>query len=197
MSPFITANRHEIEILDPRAVLDTLNKAGNFMEKLLSNDKTILFVGTKPSAKKLIEDFANELKQPYVINRWLGGTLTNFGVVSDRVKYYQDMKKKQKEGEFEKHTKKEQLDISNEIEKLSYKFDGLINLKSAPDAIFLVDPKEEETTILEAKKIDIPVIAVLDTNDNPNEINYPIIANDHNRSSIEWVINYLKSKVIK
>jgi small subunit ribosomal protein S2 len=107
------------------------------------------------------------------------------------------MKKKQKEGEFEKHTKKEQLDISNEIKKLSYKFDGLVNLKSIPDAIFLVDPKAEETSILEAKKVGIPVIAILDTNDNPNEINYPIIANDHNRLSIEWIINYLKNNIIK
>jgi small subunit ribosomal protein S2 len=197
MSPFITANRHEIEILDPRAVLDTLNKAGDFLEKLLSNNKTVLFVGTKPSVKKIIENFANELKQPYVINRWLGGTLTNFGVVSSRIRYYQEMKKKQKEGEFEKHTKKEQLDISNEIKKLSYKFDGLVNLKSIPDAIFLVDPKAEETSILEAKKVGIPVIAILDTNDNPNEINYPIIANDHNRLSIEWIINYLKNNIIK
>ncbi len=198
MAPFISANRHEIDILDARAVIDSLSKAGNFLKKKLSKKNSkVLFVGTKPSVKDLVKDLAEELNQPYVVNRWLGGTLTNFNVVSDRIEYYQEMKKKQKEGKFEKYTKKEQLDFANEIEKLSYKFEGLTNLKTKPDAIFLVDPKEENTAVREARKMNIPIIAILDTNDDPNEINYPIIANDHNRSSVEWVLDELKSKIIK
>jgi small subunit ribosomal protein S2 len=199
MRPFIGANRHEIDILDARAVLDSLEKAESFFEKTLSEKKDglILFVGTSAPAKDTVRETAEELGQPYVVNRWLGGTLTNFNVIKERVNYYQGMSKKEKEGKFEKYTKKERLDFSNEIEKLSYNFNGLVKLNRLPDAVFLVNIKSEETALREAKKTGIPVVAIVDSNDNPKEIDYPIIANDHNKSSIEWILNNLKEKIIK
>jgi small subunit ribosomal protein S2 len=198
MRPFIGANRHEIDILDARAVLDSLEKAESFFEKTLSGKKDglILFVGTSAPAKDTVKKIAEGLEQPYVINRWLGGTLTNFNVIKERVNYYQGMSKKEKEGKFEKYTKKERLDFSNEIEKLSYNFNGLVKLNRLPDAVFLVNIKNEETALREAKKTGIPIVAIVDSNDNLKEIDYPIIANDHNKSSIEWVLNNLKEKVI-
>ncbi len=199
MRPFVGTNRHEMDILDARAVLDSIEKAGHFLEKILSEKKDglILFVGTSAPAKDFVETFSKELNQPYVVNRWLGGTMTNFEVIKERIKYYQDMEKKQKGGEFDKYTKKEQLDFANEIKKLSSNFSGLVNLNRLPDALFLVNIKTEDTALREAKKLNIPVVAIIDSNDNPAEVNHPVIANDHNKSSIEWVLNTLKGRLGK
>lgn len=199
MRPFVGTNRHEMDILDARAVLDSIEKAGSFLENIISDKKEglVLFIGTSAPAKDIVESFSKEFKQPYVVNRWLGGTLTNFDMIKDRIKYYEDMKKKQKEGKFDKYTKKEQLDFANEIKKLSYNFDGLVNLGRLPDALFLVNIKIEDTALKEAKKLGIPVVAIVDSNDNPDEVDYPVIANDHNKSSIEWVLNALKDKLAK
>ena len=195
MRPFIGASRHEIDILDARAVIDSLEKAIAFLKENIHNGARVLFVATVPQVSSLVRRFAEDLKQPYVITRWLGGTLTNFSVIRERAVYYQDLRKKYKLGELEKYTKKEQRQFADEIEKLSQRFDGLEFREKLPDILFIVDTKAHETALKEAQKEKIPVIAVVDSNDDPSEVMYPIIANDHTRSSVEWVLNRISTEL--
>jgi len=191
MRPFIGANRHDVDILDARAVQESLQKAITFLSEVLRTRGSILFVGTTPQTNDLIEALANDLEQPYVTDRWLGGTLTNFDIIRERVEYYQDLRSKHASGELEKYTKKERREFADEIEKLSKHFDGLKRLKELPNAVFIVNIEAHDTALREAQKLDIPIVAIVDSNDNPNEVTYPIIANDHTRSSVEWVLDHV------
>lgn len=195
MRQFIVANRHEINLIDAGVVMNTLDKAAAFLKEILSKGGRVLFVATTPAASNIVRSFAEEYNQPYVIHRWLGGTLTNFEVIRKRVDYYLEMKGKQESGELDKYTKKERTKFSQEISKLSYKFEGLLKLDRLPDAIFVVDAKEHKTAVKEAVDMDIPIVAIIDTDDNPEPITYPIVANDHSSSSISWVIDKLRSKI--
>lgn len=195
MKPYIGGQRNEIEILDPEIVLKSLEKAGQFLKEKLSPGGLILFVGTKPAAKESIKTLAEEFKMPFVIFRWLGGTLTNFKVISQRSNYYQDLKSKKEKGELSKYTKKEQLDFSKEIDKMSRSFEGLANLNRLPDAVFIVDPEESKTAVAEVRKLNIPMVVIMDTNDDPALMEYPIFANDHTKASIEWIFAKIKEAI--
>ncbi|MAF79510.1 30S ribosomal protein S2 [bacterium] len=189
MKPFIGANRNEIELLKPESVINSLQKAIEFLKEKQSRKALILVVGTHPSAHGSIEKLAETFSFPLVTTRWLGGTITNFTVIHERVKEYLDLKSKKEKGELSKYTKKEQLDFTKKLKKMKEKFEGLVRLTKVPDVLFTVDPKEHETAIREAKIKNIPVIALADTDDNPQEIDYPIIANDHAKSSIDWIVD--------
>ncbi|MGC9603479.1 MAG: 30S ribosomal protein S2 [Minisyncoccia bacterium] len=195
MKPYIGGRRNEIELLDPEVVLSSLEKAGQFLKEKLAPGGLVLFVGTKPAAKDSVKAFAEELKMPYVVFRWLGGTLTNFKVLNQRSNYYQDLKSKIEKGELAKYTKKEQLDFAKESAKMSRSFDSLKNLNRLPDAVFAVDPEESKTAVAEARKMNIPVIAIMDTNDDPAPIGYPIFANDHTKSSVDWIFARIKEAI--
>ncbi len=195
MRPFISANRHEIDVLDMQAVLESIENASTFLKETLSKGGLVLFVGTAPSVSKAVKDIADKFNQPYVTHRWLGGTLTNFDVIRKRIDYYIGLKEKQTKGEFEKYTKKEQVKFSDEIAKLSQRFEGLVKLECLPDAIFVVDAGAHTAVVKEANSIGIPVAAVIDSDDNPELITHPLIANDHAKSSVEWVINRVNKKL--
>ncbi len=195
MKPYIGGRRNEIELLDPEISEKSLNVAAEFLKQTAKGGGLILLVGTRPAAKASIRSFAETLKAPYVIFRWLGGILTNFKVLNQRSTYYQDLKSKHEKGELSKYTKKEQLDFAKEVSKLSRVFDGLQSLTRLPDALFVVDIEEHETAVREARKMHIPVVALIDTNDDPISVEYPIFANDHAKASIEWVIEALKKKI--
>ncbi|KKU90803.1 MAG: 30S ribosomal protein S2 [Candidatus Jorgensenbacteria bacterium GW2011_GWA1_48_11] len=195
MRPFIAGNRNEIELLDPEAIFGGLAKAILFLKEKVKAGGSVLLVGTNPAAKSSVLSFAQGFKLPYVVTRWLGGTLTNFAVLNKRKQYYNDLKVKKESGALAKYTKKEQLEFSNEITKLAKFFDGLENLARLPDAIFIVDIKEHETAFREAKKTNVPVVAILDTDDDTDDVAYPIFANDHSKSSIEWVMEKIKEGI--
>ena len=197
MKPFIGANRNEIEILKPESVLGKADKALEFVAEKVKNNALILFVGTQASAKGCIKEIADEFGYPYVITRWLGGTMTNFKILRERTNYYLELKEKGEKGELDKYTKKEQLEFSKELEKLRSKFEGLVNMKKVPDAIFIVDPHIHETAIREALRAEVPIIAIADTNDDPSKIKYPIIANDRAKASITWVCDKIKDTIRK
>ncbi|MEX1013654.1 MAG: 30S ribosomal protein S2 [Candidatus Paceibacterota bacterium] len=197
MRKYIAANRHEIDLLDANAVESALEEATKFLSSVIAKNEHILFVGTMPSSIGSVEKISSELNQPYVKNRWLGGTLTNFKVIRKRIDYYQDLRKQQEEGKLEKYTKKEQVDFAKEIDKLSMNFEGLKTLDKFPGTVFVINPKEHETAVNEAMNKEIPVVAIMDTNDNPDVIDYPILANDHSVSSINWVIETLISNLKK
>lgn len=195
MKGFIGGRRNEIELLDPEAMVQSFNSAIKFLAEKLQNGGLILFVATQPAAKEPMKAMAEEWKMPFVDFRWLGGTLTNFGVMKKRIDYYENLKSKKESGELAKYTKKEQVQFSKEIGKLSRNFYGLKNLTRLPDAVFLVDSVVHKTAVAEANKLRVPVVAVVDTDDNPDLVQYPILANDHARSSIELVLDLIKNEI--
>ncbi|MCX6788807.1 MAG: 30S ribosomal protein S2 [Candidatus Jorgensenbacteria bacterium] len=195
MKPFIALNRNEIDFLDPDSTISSIDDAVEFIAGRLGPEDFMLCIGTTVPARETLLAFAEHFQFPYVITRWLGGTLTNFKVINDRMKYYVDLKAKKEKGELDKYTKKEQLKFSEKIIKLSVSFDGLLKMTKLPAIVFVIDPAVNDTVVKEAKLLKIPVVAILDTNDNPKEINKPIFANDHTKQSIEWVMNKIKTGV--
>lgn len=191
MRPYIGATKNEVELIDPEATFAGLAKAIETMRSVLEKNGTILCVGTAPSARPAVEMFAARFRFPFVTGRWLGGTLTNFSVITARVKYFLEMKEKQATGGLSKYTKKEQLKHSEEIGKMARTFRGLEGFQKHPDLLFVVDAKEHSIAIAEAKIAKIPVVAIVDTDDDPSAVEYPIFANDHAKSSIEWVVGEL------
>ncbi len=192
---FIGAQRNEIEILKPEVVMKRLEKAIEFLKEKRSAGATVLIVGTHVSAHDAVKKIAEIFGFPYVITRWLGGTLTNWSVMKDRIKYYLELKEKKEKGELAKYTKKEQVDFSKELEKLRQKFEGLVSMKKLPDAILVIDPKIHETAIREAKMTKVPIVAIMDTNDDPTDIEYPIPANDRAKTSINWITDKIIEKL--
>lgn len=169
--------------------LKALKSALDFIKETVENNGTILFVGTTGGAKQIIKKIAEKYNFPYVVNRWLGGTLTNFKTLEERVKYLKEMERSKKAGEWEKYTKYEKQKLEIEMLKLEEKFAGLKNMSQLPSALFIVDPKVHDTAVREARRVKIPQIAILDTDDDPTIIDYPIPANDSAKSSIEYILN--------
>lgn len=195
MKAFIFGSRNEIEILHPEKTLESLSQAGEFIKEKIATGGLPLLVATLMPAAGVVEGLAKDFNFPYVRRRWLGGLLTNFKAINERIARYQKLAEQQKSGELGKYTKKEQHQFRKEIEKLSEIFDGLINLKRLPDFLFVVDTVSHVTAIREARKLGIPVVAIIDSDDDPAQIDYPIFASDHTRSSIVWVIEKLKEAI--
>jgi len=197
IKPYISLSRQEIEIFEPTIIWESLQRAKEFIKEKIKNGEKILFVATTSGAKKPISEWAKELQMPYVINRWLGGTLTNFKVISNRLKYYLDLKAKQEKGELTKYSKKEQIIFNKQIQKMAINFEGLENFTELPQAIFIVDPYSHQTALREAKRLKLPIIAILDNDDDPSLIDYPIVANDHAPKSLNWLIEKIKEGLIE
>lgn len=195
MCQYVVGNRNEIELLDPESSWKSVINAAEFLKEKTKDGGLLLLLGTKPASKQAIEEVGKEFGFPYVTNRWLGGTLTNFSVIKKRIEYYQKLKTKLEKGEFEKYTKKEQHKFREEIRKLSGFFEGLLSLKKVPDAILVVDAECHKTAIREANRLNIPVVAIIDTNNDPSPVDVPIIANDHSRESIVWVLDAIKKSL--
>lgn len=167
----------------------------NFIEEIVKNNGTILFVGTMAGAKQGIKKVAEKYNFPFVCNRWLGGTLTNFKTLNNRIKYLKELEEKKKSGEWEKYTKHERKELEKMMSKLEDKFTGLKNISQLPDALFIVDPKIHNTAVREAHRMKIPIIAVLDTDDDPTLVDYAIPANDSAKSSIDYILNKIDQAI--
>lgn len=191
MKPYIFGIRNNVEVFDLEKVREKLNEAEDFLKNLARDGGTVLFVGSKPSAAPLIEKTGAELNMPYSARRWPGGLLTNFEILRKRIDYLEDLKMKKASGELAKYTKKEQLDLSNEIEKLEQKFAGLLLLKKTPDALVIVDPKEEKTATREALKMGIKIVGIMNIDNDPDLVTHPIPANDSANSSIKYILQRL------
>jgi len=192
MKPFIHSTRSGTEIIDLEKTISSLKAAGEFLKGIAASGKAILFVGTTPASRKAIKEFAEKLNYPYVTKRWLGGTLTNFKVISGRVEYFKKLVSDKESGQLSKYTKKEQLMIDRQIEKMKTIFSGIKNMKELPGALLVVDPKEHSTALREARGVGLPVAAILNTNANPGQIDYPIPANDRNQKCVAWILNFLE-----
>lgn len=187
MKPFIFGSRQGVHIIHLEKTQENLQTALETLKGIASRGGVILFVGTKLQAKAAVKKYADACGMPYVINRWLGGTLTNFGQIKQTLKRMKTLKDQRDKGELRKYTKKEQLMISREIEEMEEKFGGIEHITRTPDAIFLIDVKTEKTALKEANVTGIPVIALCDTNVNPDGVAKIIPGNDDALKSIELV----------
>ncbi len=191
MKPYIVSVKNNQTIINLEKTYEMLKKAKEFFKSLLNEQKTILFVNTNPATNDITLEAAKKTNNPYITNRWVGGLLTNFPVISKRIDYYNDLIQKNITGDLEKYTKKEQLKFQKELEDLETLFGGIKDFNKLPDALFVVGGDVHQIAIKEAKKMNIPVIAIVNTNDDISNIDYPIIASDLHRSSVEYITNFL------
>ena len=185
---YVFTTKNKIDVLDLEKTCLLLDEVNKFVETLGRENKILLLVGTKAEAKKITQENAKIINMPYVINRWIGGTLTNFHEIKKRVEKLEKLKEEKERGELEKYTKKERLIIDQEIEKLNMLFSGIITMDKLPSAIFVIDSKHERIAIMEALKINIPVIGLANSDCDLRNIKYPIVANDSSVSSINFFI---------
>jgi small subunit ribosomal protein S2 len=197
MEPFIFTKRNGVHIIDLRKTEKMLVSALEFLGKMAAEDKIVLFVGTKTQVKKPLERAAKDTNMPYVSGKWLGGTLTNFTIIKKVVKKYTGLLEEKESGQLSKYTKKERLDFDREIERLEMKVGGLVTLKRLPDALFVWDIKTEANAVMEAKKKNIPVAAVCDTNTDPTPIKYVIPSNDDATKTIKLLLNVIKDAMVE
>lgn len=195
--PFLFGKRGEIHVIDVAKTRDMLAEAASFVAKLASEGNPVLFVGVKPLARKIVRAQAERCESPYVVNRWIGGMLTNWAAISNmqkRMKRYEDDKAS---GRLAKYTKYEQLEFLQEYDKLNQDIGGIRSLTSGkPGAVFIVDPKYDKTALAEARKLKVPVIALSDSNVDPSKITYPIPANDDALKSIELITKVVADAVL-
>ena len=197
MKPYVFTIRDSVCIIDLEETTKALEKALVFIQKQIKENKIILLVGAKKQAKDLIKKMAQKTELPYVSNRWLGGLLTNFDTIRKRLKKLKELKTQKEAGEFEKFTKKEQLLKDSEIAKLEKNFGGIADLTKLPDALFVVDSIKEKVAVGEARILNIPVIAICDTNADPTFIDYPIPANDDAIKSLEIILGIIEQAICK
>jgi len=195
--PFIFVNRNNVEIIDLNLTLDKLEQAIEFLKNKTKEKATILVVATQPAAREAIEKLTKEFNFSYINSRWIGGLLTNFNILSKRIEYFKKVQADFEKGEFEKYTKKERQKINKNILKMKKLFGGLENLSKKPDVVFIIDLsiKGHRTAVREANRIGVPIVAILDSDDDPNLVAYPIPANDHAKISIDWLINKIIEKL--
>ena len=178
MAPFIFMDRNGIHIIDLQQTVTRLNEAYKFVEQIAAEGGTILFVGTKKQAQEAVAEEASRCGMYYVNHRWLGGMLTNFQTIQLRIRYLRDLETRRDRGDFDRLPKKEVQHLQDDIVRLERILGGIKDMRRLPNAIFIIDTRKERTAVLEARRLEIPIIALADTNSDPDEIDYPIPAND-------------------
>ena len=197
MAKYIFTARNGIYIIDLQKTANEIEKAYQALLEICKNEGKVLFVGTKKQAQEAVMEEANRSGQYYVNQRWLGGTLTNFKTIRKRIKKLQDLYKMEEDGEFEKLPKKEVIKLIAEREKLEKFLGGIKEMKKLPDALFIVDPRKEHNAILEARKLNIPVFGIVDTNCDPDDVDYVIPANDDAIRAVKLVTYVMGNAIIE
>ncbi len=195
MKPFIFTEKNGVHVINLEETQKQLEKALEYVRETVSAGGTVLFVGTKTQAKDIVHDAAVDCGAPFIVSRWLGGTLTNSPSVLGLAKKLRKMKEEKASGELSKYTKKEQLQITREIVRLDEVVGGIEKMEKIPDVIFIVDIKTEKTAVEEALRRGVPVIAICDTNVNPDLVTLPIPANDDASNSIRLITNLIAAAV--
>ena len=196
MAPFIFGERDKIHIINLEKTLPRFNDAANFVGKIASKKGNVLFVGTKRAARAIVKEEAERCDMPFVNHRWLGGMLTNFNTVKKSIKRLKELETMATDGSFAKLNKKEALMLTREMEKLDRSLGGIKDMNKLPDVLFVVDVGHEKIAVREAKKLGIPVIGVVDTNNNPDGVDYVIPGNDDAMRAIRLYISAMASAVI-
>jgi small subunit ribosomal protein S2 len=197
MKSYIFTKRNGIHIIDLEQTASMLDKACDFIRKVVADGGSILFVGTKKQAQQAIEEEAQRCGMFYVNQRWLGGVLTNFATIQSRIDYLVRLEDQRTRGEFKRLPKKEAFKLEEEISRLNRQVGGFKEMTSLPGALFIVDPTKERIALAEAKRVGTPVVAIVDTNCNPDDIDYPIPANDDAIRAIRLVCSKIADVVIE
>jgi small subunit ribosomal protein S2 len=194
--PYILLEKNGVHIINLESTIESIQKAKGFVKEIVGKNGEILFVGTKKQAKDIIQQEADRCSMFYIVERWLGGTLTNFSTIKKSIKR---LKMLEKEGSnlYENMTKKETQMLNREKVKLADQHRGIKDMRRLPDAMIVVDAQYEDTAIKEAKRLEIPVVAIVDSNTNPNKVDYPIPANDDSMRTIQLIISTLADSVIE
>jgi len=197
MAPYIFTERNGIYIIDLQKTVRKLDEAYNFVRDLSAQGGTLLFVGTKKQAQDSIREEATRAGMPYVNARWLGGMLTNFKTIQNRIRRLEQLKAMKEDGTFDLLPKKEVVKLELEIEKLEKFMGGITEMKRVPDAMFIVDPRKERIAVAEAHKLGIPIIAIVDTNCDPDEIDYVIPGNDDAIRAVRLISGAMADAIIE
>ncbi len=197
MKPYIFMEKNGIHIIDLKKTQSLIIEAAENFSKLVAEGKKVLFVGTKKQAKNVIETEARRSDMNWVSERWLGGMLTNFATIRKSIKRLNNIEKQETDGTFDKITKKERLFLTREKDKLKKVLEGVESMGRIPGALFVVDIKKEAIAIKEAKRLDIPVFAIVDTNCDPDIVDYVIPANDDAVKTIELIVKYMADSAIE
>ena len=196
MKPFVSGIKNNVHIFDLEKTAREFGIALKFISDSVAGGKSILFVGTKIQVREFVKSAAEASGMPYVVERWLGGTFTNFETISKRVQYYKDLENKKLTGELEKYTKKERLMFDKELAKLKIKFEGIKHMVKLPEIVFILDVKKDITATREAKRKGITIVGVTDTNIDPTLADYPIPANDDAISSIRYILEKVQETIL-
>jgi small subunit ribosomal protein S2 len=196
MKPYIFTAKNDIHIIDLNKTQLLLDEAERAVRQIARSNRKVMFVGTKKQAREIIERFAKASNSPYVTDRWLGGMLTNFATVRKSVKKLQSMEKMELDGTAELLMKKERLMIGREKAKLTSVLGGVMDMSRLPGALFIVDVRREHLAVAEARKLSIPTIGIVDTNSDPNSVDFPIPANDDAAKSLEIIIRTINNAII-
>jgi small subunit ribosomal protein S2 len=197
MRPFIYTERNGIHIIDLQQTITALDKAYEAVRDTVVEDGMILFVGTKKQAQESVAEEAERCGMPYVNQRWLGGTLTNWRTIRQRIDYLLNLEERKERGDFERLPKKEALKLEREIEKLNKRLSGIKDMRRLPDMLFITDVRREATAVKEANKLGIPIVAIVDTNCDPDPIDYIIPANDDAIRAIKLITSKIADAVIE
>lgn len=192
---YIHTERNGVHIIDLQKTVEGLKEALSFVEKTVKAGGVILFIGSKKQAKSIVKQAADNCTSPYIIGRWLGGTFTNFDNIVKLTRKLEKLEKGAEDGSWEVYVKKEQVTMRKEMVKLQETVGGIKSMKKLPQAIFVIDIKKEKTAVAEANKMNIPIIALVDTNVNPELVSHPIPANDDAIKSIEIISNLIAEAI--
>lgn len=195
MAPYIFMERNGIHIIDLNKTQKMLEEASKAVRQMAISDRKILFVATKKQAKEIVMQEAQRIGMPFVTERWLGGMLTNFATVRKSIKRKQSIEKMRTDGTWERINKKERQMLDRESQKLEAVLGGIEHLTKLPSALFIVDIKKEHIAIKEAKRLGIPTIAMVDTNSNPNEVDFPIASNDDAAKAIQLIVREISDAI--
>ncbi|HEY1040253.1 MAG TPA: 30S ribosomal protein S2 [Bacteroidia bacterium] len=195
MAPYIFAEKNGIHIIDLNKTVVKAEEAANALKQIARSGKKILFVATKKQAKEIVSDKIKAINMPYVTERWPGGMLTNFATIRKAVRKMGQLEKMTTDGTYENISKKERLMFSRERAKLETQFGSIADLTRLPAALFIVDISKEHIAVKEAKRLNIPTFAIVDTNSNPNEVDFPIPANDDASTSISHIIDVMAKAI--
>jgi small subunit ribosomal protein S2 len=193
--PFIFGAKDGVELIDLEKTADMLDNAKRFVFEAAKNGGQILFVGTKKEISSLVKDAALKVDQPYVSNRWIGGTLTNFGEIQKRVRRLEDLEMQKEKGLLAKYTKKERLLIDRELDKLNERFGGIVIMKGKPAVMFIVDTKNEDSALKEAIAETVPAIGIANSDCDISTVAYPIVANDSSIRSVKFFLDEIVESI--
>ncbi|HKM10950.1 MAG: 30S ribosomal protein S2 [Bacilli bacterium] len=197
MKPFIYGQRSGVYIIDLQKTVVKIEEAYNALKEIVSNGGKVLFVGTRKQYQNVVKEEALRSGSFYITNRWLGGTLTNFRTIQSRVRYLRELEKQDEDGTFDVLNKKEAAELRKEKERLAKNLDGIKEMRKVPNALFVIDPRIEHNAVAEAHKLGIPVFGIVDTNADPDEVDYIIPANDDAIRSVTLIVTLLADAVVE